>query len=51
MKDGKGNMLEFVLKMYCQYYEAEVEIGCPTRFRLPEASNMRHAAQVSYLRF
>lgn len=45
-KDGKGTLLEFVLKTYCQIYENEVEIGCPTRFRLPEPSNMRHASQV-----
>lgn len=34
------------MKMYCQFYEVEIDIGCPTRFRLPEPSNMRHAAQV-----
>ncbi|KAL4234127.1 Fmn2p [Mactra antiquata] len=44
----KGTLLEFVLKTYCQIYESEVEIGCPTRFRLPEPSNMRHASQVSF---
>lgn len=47
-RDGKGTLLEFVLKTYCQIYESEVDIGCPTRFRLPEPSNMRHAAQVSF---
>ncbi|KAK3578979.1 hypothetical protein CHS0354_034773 [Potamilus streckersoni] len=47
-RDAKGNLLEFVLKIYCQLYENEAEIGCPTRFRLPEPSNMRHAAQVSF---
>lgn len=47
-RDGRGNLLEFVLKTYCQVYENEVDIGCPTRFRLPEPSNMRHAAQVSF---
>lgn len=46
--DSKTNLLEFVLKMYCQLYETEVDISCPTRFRLPEPSNMRHAAQVSF---
>lgn len=41
------------MKMYCQFYEVEIDIGCPTRFRLPEPSNMRHAAQVrnSHLKF
>ncbi|XP_052230924.1 uncharacterized protein LOC127844592 isoform X1 [Dreissena polymorpha] len=47
-RDGKGTLLEFVLKTYCQVFESEVEIGCPTRFRLPEPSNMRHAALVSF---
>lgn len=46
--DDKGNLLEFIMKMYCQFYEVEIDIGCPTRFRLPEPSNMRHAAQVSF---
>ena len=46
-QDDKGNLLEFIMKMYCQFYEVEIDIGCPTRFRLPEPSNMRHAAQVS----
>ncbi|XP_060567218.1 formin-J-like isoform X3 [Ruditapes philippinarum] len=47
-RDCKGTLLEFVLKTYCQIYESEVDIGCPTRFRLPEPSNMRHASQVSF---
>ncbi|XP_052817720.1 uncharacterized protein LOC128243807 isoform X1 [Mya arenaria] len=47
-RDGKGTLLEFVLKTYCAVYESEVDIGCPTRFRLPEPSNMRHAASVSF---
>ncbi|XP_021347830.1 uncharacterized protein LOC110446827 isoform X2 [Mizuhopecten yessoensis] len=47
-RDAKGNLLEFVLKLYCQCYEVEIELGCPTKFRLPEPSNMRHAAQVSF---
>ncbi|XP_053401162.1 uncharacterized protein LOC123549584 isoform X2 [Mercenaria mercenaria] len=47
-RDCKGTLLEFVLKTYCQVYENEVDIGCPTRFRLPEPSNMRHASQVSF---
>ncbi|XP_076111914.1 uncharacterized protein LOC143080114 isoform X2 [Mytilus galloprovincialis] len=47
-QDNKTNLLEFVLKMYCQLYETEVDVSCPTRFRLPEPSNMRHAAQVSF---
>ncbi|KAK3085892.1 hypothetical protein FSP39_010094, partial [Pinctada imbricata] len=47
-KDSKGNLLDFVMKMYCQFYEVEIDIGCPTRFKLPEPSNMRHAAQVSF---
>ncbi|XP_048752362.1 uncharacterized protein LOC125663952 isoform X4 [Ostrea edulis] len=46
--DDKGNLLEFIMKMYCQFYEVEIDLGCPTRFRLPEPSNMRHAAQVSF---
>ncbi|XP_033753811.1 uncharacterized protein LOC117337124 isoform X2 [Pecten maximus] len=47
-RDAKSNLLEFVLKLYCQCYEVEIELGCPTKFRLPEPSNMRHAAQVSF---
>lgn len=47
-RDGKGTLLEFVLKTYCQVYENENDLGCPTKFRLPEPSNMRHAAQVSF---
>ena len=49
LQDGRGTLLEFVLKTYCQVYENEVDIGCPTRFRLPEPSNMRHAAQVTVI--
>ncbi|ESO82282.1 hypothetical protein LOTGIDRAFT_237086 [Lottia gigantea] len=47
-KSRRGNLLEFVVKSYCKLYESDVETGCPTRFRLPEPSNMRHAAQVSF---
>ena len=45
-QDNKTNLLEFVLSVYCQMYETEIDVSCPTRFRLPEPSNMRHAAQV-----
>ncbi|XP_046342354.2 uncharacterized protein LOC124123129 isoform X2 [Haliotis rufescens] len=44
----RGNLLEFVMKTYVQQYENDLDLGCPTRFRLPEPSNMRHAAQVSF---
>ncbi|XP_041375827.1 formin-J-like isoform X2 [Gigantopelta aegis] len=47
-KSGKGNLLEFTLQIYVERYERSTELGCPTRFRLPEPSNMRHAAQVSF---
>nr|KAG5688504.1 hypothetical protein BaRGS_011649 [Batillaria attramentaria] len=44
----RGNLLELVMRTYCLQYEADLDLGCPTRFRLPEPSNMRHAAQVSF---
>ena len=37
------------MRTYCLQYEADLDLGCPTRFRLPEPSNMRHAAQVDDL--
>ncbi|XP_059171152.1 uncharacterized protein LOC131952485 isoform X2 [Physella acuta] len=42
------NLLEVVMRIYCQVFESDLEFGCPTRFRLPEPSIMRHAAQVSF---
>ncbi|XP_050397830.2 uncharacterized protein LOC126815870 isoform X2 [Patella vulgata] len=47
-KTRRGNLHEFIVKSYCKIYESDVESGCPTKFRLPEPSNMRHAAQVSF---
>ncbi|KAH9509487.1 hypothetical protein Btru_046011 [Bulinus truncatus] len=44
----QGNLLELIMRTYCLVFESEVDFGCPTRFRLPEPSNMRHAAQVSF---
>ena len=45
----RGNLLELIMRTYCLQYEADLDLGCPTRFRLPEPSNMRHAAQVGNL--
>ncbi|GFS11505.1 formin-2 [Elysia marginata] len=44
----RGNLLELILRIYCVKYESALDVGCPTRFQLPEPSNMRHAAQVSF---
>ncbi|RUS78274.1 hypothetical protein EGW08_013965 [Elysia chlorotica] len=44
----RGNLLELILRVYCLKYESDVDVSCPTRFQLPEPSNMRHAAQVSF---
>ena len=45
-QNRRGNLLELIMRMYCLKFESDVEFGCPKRFRLPEPSNMRHAAQV-----
>lgn len=37
------------MRTYCLRYEGGLDLVCPTRFRLPEPSNMRHAAQVGGL--
>ncbi|XP_005093520.2 uncharacterized protein LOC101845155 [Aplysia californica] len=44
----RGNLLELIMKIYCLKFESDTDFGCPKRFRLPEPSNMRHAAQVSF---
>ncbi|GFO17199.1 formin-2 [Plakobranchus ocellatus] len=45
---NRGNLLELVMRIYCLKYESGLDLGCPTRFQLPEPSNMRHASQVSF---
>ncbi|CAL1546927.1 unnamed protein product [Lymnaea stagnalis] len=44
----QNNLLELIMRIYSHIFESELDFGCPTRFRLPEPSNMRHAAQVSF---
>ncbi|KAK7114483.1 hypothetical protein V1264_000538 [Littorina saxatilis] len=47
-RSRRGNLLELIMRTYCLQYESDLDLGCPTRFKLPEPSNMRHAAQVSF---
>ncbi|CAG5124885.1 unnamed protein product [Candidula unifasciata] len=44
----QNSLLELAMRQYCLRFESDLAFGCPTRFRLPEPSNMRHAAQVSF---
>ncbi|KAK6983501.1 formin-J-like isoform X2 [Biomphalaria glabrata] len=43
-----GNLLDLIMRTYCLIFESDMDFGCPTKFHLPEPSNMRHAAQVSF---